>query len=276
MLSLDMTNLVTATAFFVYPLKSARGIACSSVKVAATGFEFDRQWMLIDARGAFLSQRTHPQLARIEPVLGPVGLQLRAPSISALDIPYAASGPEIPVRVHGDPCVGVDQGKEAGDWATEVVGQTARLVRVPAMNERMANPDFSGSVAAPVGFADSFPLLICNQASLDDLNTRLPEPIPMSRFRPNIVLTGLDPWAEDHIDTVQLGSLTLQLVKPCTRCVIPSIDQDTGRSSTDPTPALKSFRFNRELRGVTFGENAVIASGVGLTAHLAVCRISFA
>jgi uncharacterized protein YcbX len=270
-----MTTLAPAIGFFIYPLKSAQGIACSSVNVASTGFEFDRQWMLVDTRGTFLSQRTHPLLARIEVELGPVGLRLSAPSVRALDVPYVACGPELPVRVHGDKCVGIDQGKDAGDWATEVIGQTARLVRVPLDSKRLANPTFAGVVRAPMGFADGFPLLVCNQASLDDLNTRLPKPIPMARFRPNIVLTGLDPWAEDRIDTVAVGNLILRLVKPCTRCVIPSVDQDTGLPSTDPLPALKSFRFNRALRGVTFGENAVIVSGVGTTVQPATCRINW-
>jgi uncharacterized protein len=270
-----MTTLAQAIGFFIYPLKSARGVSCSSVNVASTGFEFDRQWMLVDTRGTFLSQRTHPLLARIEVELGPAGLRLSAPSVRALDVPYAASGPELSVRVHGDQCVGIDQGKDAGDWATEVVGQTARLVRVPLASKRLANPTFAGVVRAPMGFADGFPLLVCNQASLDDLNMRLPEPIPMARFRPNIVLTGLEPWAEDRIDTVAVGDLILRLVKPCTRCVIPSVDQDTGLASTDPLPALKSFRFNRALHGVTFGENAVIVSGVGTTVQPAICRINW-
>jgi uncharacterized protein YcbX len=231
--------------------------------------------MLVDMRGTFLSQRTHPQLAQIEPVLGPNGLRLKAPSLEPLDVPYATCGEELPVRVHGDPCIGIDQGSNAYEWASQAVGQPARLVRVPAEPKRSANPRFAGSIRAPMGFADGFPLLVCNQASLDDLNTRLPEPIPMARFRPNIVLTGLEAWAEDHIDTVAVGSLTLKLVKPCTRCTIPSVDQDTGLRATDPTPALKAFRFDRALHGVTFGENAVIVSGVGARVQPQTCRVSF-
>jgi uncharacterized protein YcbX len=140
----------------------------------------------------------------------------------------------------------------------------------------VANPKFAGAAPAPMGFADGFPLLVCNQASLDELNARMPQAIPMERFRPNIVLEGLPAWAEDHIDTLTIGALTLQLVKPCTRCSIPSIDQETGLPSTNPLPVLRPFRFNRELLGVTFGENAVITSGVGCEIRRgASCRVSF-
>ena len=127
----------------------------------------------------------------------------------------------------------------------------------------MANPAFAGAAPAPMGFADGFPLLVCNEASLRDLNSRMPEPIPMERFRPNIVLEGLPEWAEDRIETLMIGELTLRLVKPCTRCTIPSVDQRTGMPATDPGPVLRTFRFDSKLRGITFGENAVIANGCG-------------
>jgi uncharacterized protein YcbX len=128
---------------------------------------------------------------------------------------------------------------------------------------RCANPKFAGATPAPVNFPDGFPILVCNEASLEDLNHRMPQRIPMERFRPNIVVSGLPAWAEDRLDTLRIGAITLRLVKPCTRCTIPSVDQRTGERSTDPAPALKKFRFSKELRGVMFGENAVIVEGVG-------------
>jgi len=118
-------------------------------------------------------------------------------------------------------------------------------------------------------------LLICNQASLEDLNARLPRPIPIECFRPNIVVSGLSAWAEDRIDALTIGAVTLQLVKPCTRCSIPSRDPRTGEPSTDPLPALRKFRFDKELLGVTFGENAVITRGTGCEIERgAQCRVS--
>jgi uncharacterized protein YcbX len=256
-----MTAIATVTGLFVYPLKSARGIACPRVRLAATGFEADRQWMLVNAHGVFVSQRTHPQLACIVPEFDAGELVLHAPGMPPLRLPRSCSGERLSVRVHQDQCVGLDEGTDAAEWASRAAGEPMRLVRVPAHSERRANPDFAGTAPAPMGFADGFPVLVCNHASLEDLNTRLPEAIPMERFRPNVVLEGLSAWAEDRIDTLTLGEVTLRLVKPCTRCTIPSIDQRTGRPSIDPAPALRQFRFDKLLRGVKFGENAVIVTG---------------
>ena len=255
--------VATVCDLFIYPVKSTRGIAKSSARVAATGFEWDRQWMVIDGKGCFLSQRTHPQLTQIAPEIHADALVLNAPPLPQLSVPFSDGGERRAVRVHEDRCVGVDQGPAAGEWVSAVVGQPVRLVRVPRTSERIANPKFAGTTRAPMGFADGYPMLVCNQASLEDLNQRMPAPIPMERFRPNIVLAGLAPWAEHHIDTLTIGEVTLRLVKPCTRCSIPSIDQHTGRPSMNPVPVLRAFRFNRELRGVTFGENAVIVAGAG-------------
>jgi len=267
----------TVTGLDIYPLKSARGIARRSVRVAAAGFEWDRQWMVIDPQGMFLSQRTHPQLARIVPEIGAAALTLHAPDLPALTLPLAGDGERIAVRVHRDPCVGLDQGDGAAAWLSEAVRQRVRVVRVPPQPQRRANPRFAGSVPAPMGFADGYPVLICNQASLADLNARMPEAVPMDRFRPNLVLAGLEAWAEDRIATLTIGELTLRLVKPCTRCTIPAVDQHTGLAATDPTPVLREFRFSKELRGVTFGVNAVIVSGTD--SHIecgSSCRVTFA
>lgn len=271
-----MTTSATVAALFVYPVKSTRGIEKSRVRVAATGFEWDRQWMLIDGKGTFLSQRTHPQLARIVPQVTPTALVLNMPGLPSLSVPLSVGGESLSVRVHRDPCVGVDQGREAAEWTSRALGQPVRLVRVPSVTERHANPEFAGTVPAPMGFADGYPVLVCNEASLHELNERMPEAVPMERFRPNIILRGLPPWAEDRIDALQFGALTLRLVKPCVRCTIPSIDQCTGLPSTDPGPVLRQFRFDKKLLGVTFGENAVITAGTGCEIERgAGCRVSF-
>jgi uncharacterized protein YcbX len=271
-----MTAVATVTGLFVYPLKSARGIECSRVRLAATGFEMDRQWMLVNAGGVFLSQRTHPQLACIVPQLDGEALVLDAPGLAPLRLPRGCSGERLSVRVHQDRCVGLDEGAEAAEWASRAAGEAVRLVRVPHLPERQANPTFAGSTPAPMGFADGFPVLVCNAASLEDLNRRLPEGVPMERFRPNLVLEGLPPWAEDRIDTLTFGEATLRLVKPCTRCTIPSIDQRSGRRSIDPTPVLRQFRFDKLLRGVKFGENAVIVTGAAHEIERGTtCRVDF-
>jgi len=267
---------VSVSALFVYPVKSARGIARSRVRVSASGFEWDRQWMLIDARGTFLSQRTHPQLARIVPEIGADALVLHAPDMPALRVRLDNRGERVPVQVWKDACMGVDQGEAAHAWASRVTGEAVRLVRVASDMARAANARFAGATPAPLGFADGYPLLVCSQASLEDLNRRLPRPVPIERFRPNIVLRGLPAWAEDRIDTLFMGEVTVRLVKPCTRCSIPSRDPCTGEPATDPLPVLRKFRFDRELLGVTFGENAIIERGTGREIERgAHCRVTF-
>jgi uncharacterized protein len=251
------------TALFVYPVKSARGIARVRVPLTSTGLEWDRQWMIVNTSGMFLSQRSHPQLARIVPQVTPDALVLNAPGLPALAVRLDAGGTRTAVKVWDDACRGIDQGSEAHEWLSRAIGEAVRLVRVAPDMGRVANPKFAGARPAPIGFPDGYPVLVCNEASLAALNERLPERIPMERFRPNIVLSGLPAWAEDSIETLTIGPVTLRLVKPCTRCTIPSIDQQTGEPSTDPAPALKQFRFSKALRGVMFGENAVIVEGRG-------------
>jgi uncharacterized protein YcbX len=247
----------------VYPVKSMRGTALARVRLSATGLEWDRQWMVVDARGTFLTQRTHPRLACIVPQVRDGTLVLSAPGLSPLAVPPQPAATPVPVRVWDDACIGLEQGDEAHDWVSRALGQPVRLVRVAPEPGRRARARFAGAVPAPITFTDGYPILVCNEASLEDLNSHLPRAIPMERFRPNIVLRGLPPWAEDRIESLTIGAVTLRLVKPCVRCVIPSIDQHTGERSTDPTPALRKFRFSKELRGVMFGENAVIVSGCG-------------
>jgi uncharacterized protein YcbX len=256
-----MTAVVAG--LYVYPVKSARGCPAPRLRLATTGFEWDRQWMTIDPKGTFLSQRTHPRLARIVPEITGSALVLRADGMPALEVPLDVRGERLAVRVWKDPCAGIDQGREAHEWVSRVLGETVRLVRVVPGTERTADPGFAGSAPAPLAFPDGYPILVINQASFDDLNTRLPERIGIERFRPNIVLRGLEAWAEDHIDTLTMEAVTLRLVKPCTRCSIPSRDPITGDASTDPLPVLRKFRFSRALRGVMFGENAVIVRGIG-------------
>lgn len=255
--------MVSVDELNIYPLKSGRGIRVSHVRLVATGWEWDRHWMITDTAGSFLSQRTHPKLAHIEPDLSNEGLTLRAPDLPPLTLPLEPRGEPIVVQVWKDRCEALDQGDAASAWVSTILAQPVRLVRVPGTSRRLANPQFAGPLAAPVAFSDGFPVLVCNRASLDELNTRMPEPIPMERFRPNVVLQGLPPFAEDHIASLQIGPVTLSLVKPCTRCVITSTDQRTGERSTNPLPVLRKFRFDRSLLGVTFGENAIVTAGIG-------------
>src|SRR5262249_4028870 len=168
----------------------------------------------------------------------------------------------------------VDLGDSAANWLTEAVGFDARLLRVSPVLDRHAKAEFAGPTPAPLSFADGFPILVCNAASLAQLNTRMPEPIGMERFRPNIVLEGLEPFEEDRIAELRFEDVTLRLLKPCTRCVSTATDQRTGDPSINPLPVLRAFRFDKALLGVTFGENAVISRGVGLLLKRgAICEV---
>jgi uncharacterized protein YcbX len=268
--------VVTVEELNVYPFKSARGIARASVRIGNTGFEWDRHWMAIDTRQRFLTQRTHPLMARIETEITAAELLLRAPGLAPLGLPLEPRGETVSVTIWKDQCPGLDQGEDASTWISAMLGEPLRIVRIPAAPERWANKEFAGPIAAPVAFPDGYPILVCNRASLDDLNARMPEAIPMQRFRPNVVLAGLAPFAEDRIASVTIGEVVLRLVKPSTRCVITATDQSSGERSTNPLPILRRFRFDRTFSGVTFGENAVVAGGVGACIERgAECRVTY-
>ncbi len=267
---------ITVQELHIYPVKSARGIPKTRVRLGVTGFEWDRHWMVVREDGTFLTQRTHPLLTLISTEITGEELLLTAEGLTPMRLPLAPLGAARPVRIWKDSCEGLDQGDEAAAWVTGVLGEPVRIVRVPATPVRRANPEFAGPHPAPLTFPDGYPILVCNRASLDDLNERLPEALPMERFRPGLVLEGLPPFAEDRIATIEIGPITLALVKPSTRCIIPSTDQRTGVRGVDPLPVLRTFRFDRKLRGVTFGENAVITRGVGeILERGAQCRVTY-
>ncbi len=209
--------------------------------------------MLIDDNGRFLTQRTHPQLARLAADVMGDRLRLQHPDCGELTVALPADlpSPAEPIRRvsiwkrHHD---ALDAGDDAARYCTRLIGTPARLVSAIDQN-----------------FPDGYPLLVCNEASLVDLNRRMRTTLPMNRFRPNLVLRGLDAWDEDRIATLRIGTARLKLVKPCTRCVITSLDQTTGASAEDPLPTLREFRWNATLHGVTFGENAEVQSGSGAT-----------
>lgn len=267
---------VSVRALHVYPLKSAQGLAPESVRLTPTGLQWDRHWMAVDVQGRFLSQRTHPQLARIRTALGNEALELQAPGLPPLALPFAQHGDSLEVQVWDDRCSGIDQGAAAAEWISSLLGAAARVVRVPEHPRRLATPTYAGPNPPPLSFADGFQMLVCNSASLDDLNARMEQPIPMARFRPNLVLQGLPPFAEDHIAELHFGASALRLVKPCTRCVITSTDQRSGERSTNPLPVLRTFRFDKRLMGVTFGENAIPIAGIGEEIRLgSACRVVY-
>jgi hypothetical protein len=255
----------------VYPVKSCRGIDLDAAQLAQRGLAWDRSWMIVDQAGRFLTQRTQPRLACISTALDDDGLVLRVDGQPPLTLPFDAVGTEaadlVTVRIWDDTVSAAHCGAATEAWLSRALGTPARLVRATPATQRQPAARWRGALDAPVNFPDGFPILVCNAASLDDLTARLPQPaaLPMDRFRPNVVLEGLAAWAEDQVGELQTEAVTLRLAKPCTRCVITSRDQRSGDAGVDPLPTLRQFRFDRELKGVTFGWNAVIEAGAGAT-----------
>jgi len=249
----------TLSGLRVYPVKGARGRALTTARVAGHGLADDREWLVMDPTGRFLSQRTHPGLARLEAHVSPDGvLSLDAPGHGSCVVRPLMGGALRQASVWDDAFTVWDAGDEAAAWLSAVLGTAARLGRCAPQTRRFADREYVGDQDVPITCVDGFPLLVCSEGSLDALNERLPTPVPMDRFRPNLVVAGWPAFAEDRIHVLRIGTVRVRLVKPCTRCAVPAIDQVTGSPSTNPLPALKAFRFDPALRGVTFGVNAVI------------------
>ena len=256
--------MVQITALNIYPVKSCRGIALTQARITATGFAHDREWLVVKPEGRFLTQRERPRLALIETALAGNQLVLHKPRGVDLSLPLDLTGPEAEVTIWNDRCAAFDAGDEAAAWVSEHLGHPARLVRFDQRRKRPSNTEWTQGREALNQFSDAYPWLLISQASLDDLNSRLEQPLPMNRFRPNIVVDGLPPFGEDEVVDFTAGDVTLRVTKPCDRCAITTTDQLTGeRTSDEPLRTLKEFRFNRALRGVTFGQNLTLMSGLG-------------
>ncbi len=250
-----MSAPVTVSHLNVYPVKSCRGIPLGTATLDRWGIQQDRNWMVVDAEGRFVSQRTHPRLALVEPALGRERLTLRAPEMAALELPVTGrAGPERTVAIWKSTCLALDQGDTAAEWFSRYLGAPLRLVRIGAGFERAVN-EATYPAGAEVAFADGYPLLILSLASLAALNARLSVPVPMNRFRPNLVVDGCAAFAEDEWTRIRVGRVTFQLVTQCVRCVITTVDQATGAAAKEPLATLATFRSNGD--GVVFGRNAV-------------------
>jgi hypothetical protein len=242
---------------FVYPLKSAGGIAVSEAAVDELGLACDRRWMLVDDAGRFMSQRTHPAMALLRVAMDDGVLRVTVkddPGRGALELPVAPaehSGAHEEFFVWHNNRYAVDCGADAAAWFGDYMGVRCRVMRAvqPPGRERV---DVSGKVLA--GFADAEPALAISTASLDDLNARLEVPLPMNRFRPNLVLEGFSPYGEDRLGRVAIGDVVVQGVRPCLRCALTTVDQETASKGKEPLRTLATYR--RVADGqVAFGMN---------------------
>ena len=248
----------TIARLFVYPVKSCAGIEVQEALLTDTGLDLDRAWMVVDANGLFLTQRALPRMALIRPQLKSEEMVLRAPGMLALHVAIDAVEAPITVTVWRDTVPAWDMGPVAAQWFSDFLGQPCRLVRFDPEQRR---------------FADGFPVLIASEASVQELNRRLQAgghaTVGIERFRPNVVLAGVEPYDEDRVDLVRVeggaeGELHLQPVKPCARCPIPDIDPATAESSPAVGDTLRTYRQDKRLDGaITFGMNAIVRQGAG-------------
>jgi uncharacterized protein YcbX len=246
---------VTLSELFIYPIKSCAGISLKSAELSATGLRHDRRWMLVDETGEFMSQRAHRRMALISTHLSDELLIVGAPGMPDLKIPLRQENKSLlDVSVWGDTNKGALVSGEADRWFSEFLAFPCRLVRKPDDDLRLVDSLYAES-GDQVGFADGFAFLLISEASLEDLNGRLEDPLPMNRFRPNFVVRGCRPYAEDGWSRLKIGSIPFRVAEPCPRCAITTVDQRTGARGKEPLRTLATYRkFDGE---VFFGRNLI-------------------
>lgn len=257
--------MLQLSALYRYPLKSCKPEVLQSARFDALGLAGDRRWMLVDAAtGRFLTQRALPHMSQLSVLWNASGgVTFAAPGFAALDVALPEDSAEHlrGVTVWRDSLQVPDAGDEAADWASAFIGKPTRVVYVPEARARWL-PDGYGNIDDKVGFADGFPLLLIGQGSLDDLSARIGRPQEMLRFRPNLVISGAEPYAEDRWKRIRIGELELRVLKACSRCILTTIDPASGERSADREP-LATLKTYREHEGdVMFGQN-LVNDGVG-------------
>jgi len=240
----------------IYPIKSLKGIALNEAKIEARGLGFDRRWMLVDEHNKFITQREFPKMATLS-------IEIHSDHLRVLnghdrvDVPFEAYGDaKARVTVWGSTVKADVYQPVVNHWFSERLGLKCKLVRMPETTNRLVNPVYAvRKYEDTVSFADGYPFLLIGQASLDDLNSRLSETVPMNRFRPNFVVEGAEPFAEDGWKKIRIGETVFHVVKPCERCIIPTIDQTKGIKGKEPLTTLNTYR---NFKGkVLFGQNLI-------------------
>ena len=266
----------TIARLFVYPVKSCAGVELPEALLTETGLEFDRAWMVVDAEGEFVTQRQLPRMALIHPQMKHMEVVLRAPGMLALHLAFDRVEKPVRVRVWKDEVAAYDMGDIAAQWFSDFLSepgkpQALRLVRFDPEHKRLSSLQWTDGVEATNQFADGFPLLVASEGSLAELNERLAaaghDAVGIERFRPNIVLAGIESHDEDRVDALHVatgeGEAELKPVKPCTRCPIPDIDPATATSSPEVGDMLRTYRADPRVDGrITFGMNCIVLQGV--------------
>jgi uncharacterized protein YcbX len=248
---------ISVQDIYIYAIKSLGGIRVSQAKVDEKGFQYDRRWMLVDTNGVFLTQRTHAQMTFLKVELGEKGLVV-FDSRNLEDHIFISydqiSDQEIEVEIWEDKVMAKIVDAQFDNWFGQKLGMDCHLVIMPESTQRKLNLKYAVNEES-VSFADGMPYLILGQESLEELNSRLENKVRMDRFRPNIVFGGGAAFVEDSWEKIKIGEVEFQVVKPCARCVLTTIDQQTGVQSKEPLKTLASYR-TRENK-VYFGQNMV-------------------
>jgi len=245
---------VIVESLFIHPVKACRAVPVRTAELLPTGLRHDRQFMIVDENGMFLTQREHPILARLAATAGDAALSLCGDDGRVVEVPYDVGGPTVLVEIWGDRVEATDCGAAAAGMLTTFAGTTARLVRMRDGFRREVDPDYAerGDI---VSFADGFPLLVTTSASIAAARDAIAPEIDSRRFRPNIVVSGADAFAEDGWLTLEVGETTIDLVKPCARCRVLDVDPDAGRGGGHVLKGLAAMRTIE--RKVLFGQNAI-------------------
>lgn len=251
--------MLRLSALYRYPLKSAKAETLQAIDLDKLGLGGDRRWMLVDeASGRFLTQRAVAQMSQLSALWNAEGgLTLSAPDHSPIDVALPGNDAELRgVTIWRDTLRVPDAGDEAGAWVSRFIGKPTRLVQVPLDRARMTEAGY-GKDDDQVAFADGYPLLLIGQASLEDLSQRVGRPLEMLRFRPNLVIEGSEAFAEDGWKRIRIGELEFRVVKSCSRCILTTIDPQTGERSGDREPLATLQKYRSQADGAMFGQNLV-------------------
>jgi uncharacterized protein len=254
--------MLAVSELFIYPVKSLGGIAVSSAKVTDRGFELDRRWMLVDSDNCFLTQREFPQLALLQLQLSGNELKVvhKLHSNEAVTIPpEPSSGQTATAKVWSDSCKVQFVSTQLDEWFSTMLSLHCRLVYMPHSSRRRVDTRYAHNKEI-TSLSDGYPFLLIGQSSLDDLNNRLTEPLPMNRFRPNIVFTGGTPFLEDSMQRFNINGIDFFGVKRCGRCVITTINQDNATKTKEPLATLSTYRMKNNK--INFGMN-LLHKGIG-------------
>ena len=248
--------MITVSNLIYYPIKACRGFEVDTACVERMGLEHDRRMMVVTPDGEFLTQREYPRLALVTPTLEKGMLELSAPNYDSLQLGIQTSGTPWLVNVWKSKGVhAIDQGEEAAAWFSDWLRTPVRLVHVADGYKRLINEQYAVNADDHTGFADGYPILLTSEEGLQDLNSRLDSPVPMNRFRPNIVVRGSSPFVEDTWNRIRIGNVELAVVKPCARCEVTTIDKETLERSKEPLKTLGKYR--KQKLGAIFGQNVI-------------------